>query len=74
MGKGRKAEAKLLTRAVKLYCDNRLVLRRGKVIDYRHAPSNGAASEGILQSLEIKPSRTSVFLGLPSVQEPLVGP
>ncbi len=36
MDKGREAEAKALTRAVKLYCDDRLVLRRGKVIDSRH--------------------------------------
>lgn len=31
--KGKKAEAKVLTRAVKLFLENRLVLRRGKVID-----------------------------------------
>ncbi|QQR80873.1 MAG: formyltetrahydrofolate deformylase [Deltaproteobacteria bacterium] len=36
MQKGKKAEAAALTRAVKLFCDDRLVLRRGKVIDSRH--------------------------------------
>ncbi|MDO8520110.1 MAG: formyltetrahydrofolate deformylase [Deltaproteobacteria bacterium] len=33
MEKGKKAEAKVLTRAVRLFLENRLVLRRGKVID-----------------------------------------
>ena len=33
--RGKKLEAKVLARAVKLFCDNRLVLRRGKVIDNR---------------------------------------
>lgn len=34
--KGKKLEATVLARAVKLYCENRLTLRRGKVIDSRH--------------------------------------
>ncbi|MBI1910038.1 MAG: formyltetrahydrofolate deformylase [Deltaproteobacteria bacterium] len=33
--RGKKLEAKTLARAVKLFCNNRLVLRRGKVIDNR---------------------------------------
>ncbi|MBI3540795.1 MAG: formyltetrahydrofolate deformylase [Deltaproteobacteria bacterium] len=33
--KGKKLEAKVLAQAVKLYCENRLALRRGKVIDSR---------------------------------------
>ncbi len=33
--RGKNLEAKVLTRAVKLYCDNRLALRRGKVLDSR---------------------------------------
>lgn len=33
--RGKRLEAKVLARAVKLYCDDRLVLRRGKVIDSR---------------------------------------
>lgn len=33
--KGKKLEAQVLARAVKLYCDDRLVLRRGKVLDNR---------------------------------------
>ena len=33
--KGKNLEAKVLARAVKLYCDDRLTLRRGKVIDSR---------------------------------------
>ncbi len=33
--RGKDLEAKVLARAVKLYCDNRLTLRRGKVVDSR---------------------------------------
>lgn len=33
--RGKNLEAKVLARAVKLYCEDRLVLRRGKVIDSR---------------------------------------
>lgn len=33
--RGKKLEAKVLARAVKLFCNDRLVLRRGKVIDSR---------------------------------------
>lgn len=33
--KGKRLEAKVLARAVKLFCEDRLVLRRGKVIDNR---------------------------------------
>ncbi|MBI2066984.1 MAG: formyltetrahydrofolate deformylase [Deltaproteobacteria bacterium] len=34
--KGKKLEADVLAKAVKLFCDNRLALRRGKVVDSRH--------------------------------------
>ncbi len=34
--KGKRIEAQVLARAVKLYCDDRLALRRGKVIDSRN--------------------------------------
>ncbi len=36
MKKGQKAESAALCRAVKLFCDDRLALRRGKVMDSRH--------------------------------------
>ncbi len=48
--KGKKLEATVLARAVKLYCENRLTLRRGKVIDSRHVHEMEEKLRGFYQS------------------------
>ncbi len=48
--KGKQLEAKVLARAVKLYCEDRLTLRRGKVIDSRHVHEMEEKLRGFYQS------------------------